>query len=888
MPKYTVQDTTSGKTVTFDWNGTVEPTESDMEEVFSGAGLREQKPQWQPTNDNSYNNTLPRPPISAGYGQRVINETNAPLGQIGQGVRQIARMQDPREVATGIQNAGQGILGALMTPLNFANSGIKQATGLDVMGGLISPISMAVSGYEQGFDRLGNAMFGQSDKEKMQAETNRAIMDRLQNIRYTKERLPVGLRNFATQKWNELLQEDITPNPMFSNNDMTPQGLKDRFYNQQLANTTHNTNVLAGGALAGAGLQQAYIPKGGNVAQGISGNVSESGNMLQQKGKYIPSKTASSIDWLTNMLERSAVKPSTSSRFTYDQTKDIVNTIKRENLAPTDFGIEKTKGLINDLNLSSQGLRDNLTKSGVTVDFNGLKTFLEDSKGRYKNSAVAKENIQAIDDMIGRVDAMANKYRAGQVPLNDAWEFKRSLQEEAAKAYGDKAPTINEEVARNSASAILNDIVAKAPELREIGFKQRDLINVQGVLEHRVRQLGNQDMLSVGKISNILTGGLTSPTGKHYSAVAIDWTARKLGKDPLLPVYPVSEPLPPRRLPAPNQSSYVEPQTLGIPRVTDGNDISYGNYVAKALHDSQMPFGEAQNYGNRVSRGEGFSQAEIEYIGRHNPKIAKQLDEINREAAQDLYDNQYIPQGEGWGTSNANSDYYSSTPNDISIVGQQGFMQPQGVDLNVNTGRTSMYRPPLQLESGMRGDVGTMRQNINKANPFPKKYEQTGIPPFEMPNSGGNMPKKNYVSGQTVGGIIRLPSESRGKWQPPPDYISKHVTVGNVVHNAHPSSIKQVLVENIPTTDVKIVQGVGFEGDILAVNSKGHIVGKYHSGKGDLGHLVVSPEYQNKGIGNALLQSADRVGLKIEVPEEKYLSPEGAKALNKFFSAKKK
>jgi hypothetical protein len=48
MPKYTVQDTLSKKTVTFDWNDASEPTDTDFEEVFKSAGLREQ-PQVRPT-----------------------------------------------------------------------------------------------------------------------------------------------------------------------------------------------------------------------------------------------------------------------------------------------------------------------------------------------------------------------------------------------------------------------------------------------------------------------------------------------------------------------------------------------------------------------------------------------------------------------------------------------------------------------------------------------------------------------------------------------------------------------------------------------------------------------------------------------------------------------
>ena len=39
MPQYTVQDTTTGKQITFDWMGDVAPTDSDMEEIFAQAKI---------------------------------------------------------------------------------------------------------------------------------------------------------------------------------------------------------------------------------------------------------------------------------------------------------------------------------------------------------------------------------------------------------------------------------------------------------------------------------------------------------------------------------------------------------------------------------------------------------------------------------------------------------------------------------------------------------------------------------------------------------------------------------------------------------------------------------------------------------------------------------
>jgi hypothetical protein len=50
MPVYTVEDTTTGRRVKFEWNGDGQPTDADMEEVFASAGLREQPAEAQPAS----------------------------------------------------------------------------------------------------------------------------------------------------------------------------------------------------------------------------------------------------------------------------------------------------------------------------------------------------------------------------------------------------------------------------------------------------------------------------------------------------------------------------------------------------------------------------------------------------------------------------------------------------------------------------------------------------------------------------------------------------------------------------------------------------------------------------------------------------------------------
>jgi hypothetical protein len=85
MPKYTVQDTTTGKKVTFDWNDTNPPTDADMEQVFSAARSSAPEPAVTPTPSGPEFNPdmYPMDALAKNVAIRGGMET---LGQVGGGL----------------------------------------------------------------------------------------------------------------------------------------------------------------------------------------------------------------------------------------------------------------------------------------------------------------------------------------------------------------------------------------------------------------------------------------------------------------------------------------------------------------------------------------------------------------------------------------------------------------------------------------------------------------------------------------------------------------------------------------------------------------------------------------------------------------------------------
>ena len=109
--KYTVKDSSTGKTITFQWNDVNPPTDADMEEVFRSA--QDVQPQ---DMGNRYGQPIPS------YGGRVIESMSGAGQTFGRGVQQ-ARSGN---IAAGGMNIASGILQAPFIPLNAINQTVKE------------------------------------------------------------------------------------------------------------------------------------------------------------------------------------------------------------------------------------------------------------------------------------------------------------------------------------------------------------------------------------------------------------------------------------------------------------------------------------------------------------------------------------------------------------------------------------------------------------------------------------------------------------------------------------------------------------------------------------------------------------------------------------------
>lgn len=191
MPQYTVQDTTTGKQITFDWTGDVDPTDSDMEEIFSQAKTfnPEKKPSgvsgtWE---EKSILDEVPE--LAGGMAGGILAATKAsPVGVLASGLGGAAgeAAKQLYQQAIGSPNAPQtGTEAAKRIGISGATQAVGEGAGRLIGAGLskiVAPFAKTFkSELASADDALKSAMRSKIGFTPAQ-KTDSHIVDVLENV----------------------------------------------------------------------------------------------------------------------------------------------------------------------------------------------------------------------------------------------------------------------------------------------------------------------------------------------------------------------------------------------------------------------------------------------------------------------------------------------------------------------------------------------------------------------------------------------------------------------------------------------------------------------------------------------------------------------------------
>lgn len=290
---------------------------------------------------------------------------------------------------------------------------------------------------------------------------------------------------------------------------------------------------------------------------GTAGKLGKTGNIV--------SKTAEAIDPMTYVgksvggigdamakegklattLETSALRQGAPKGKTPESFFRPAQTAIKENLPPVWKSYEKNVKTLNELQTDRQTRLLNYSKRGSTVDLNDIKSDILREKIKHKNKANYKEMSAEFDDIISRLDNVDIRGGYdGDIPVDVADEFKASLFKKAQGTFDrTQSPTAESKFANNRVGFnIMDKIDRKHPDIKPIGKRQRDLIELNDAIYTRASGSDKEKLLGQLLIPSVATGvtGLltgdprlasevllgtmlmNNPYAKHYGAVAVD------------------------------------------------------------------------------------------------------------------------------------------------------------------------------------------------------------------------------------------------------------------------------------------------------------------------------------------------------------------------------
>jgi hypothetical protein len=242
-----------------------------------------------------------------------------------------------------------------------------------------------------------------------------------------------------------------------------------------------------GGATTGAASTALINPEdaaaGGVVGAALPG-ISKVGGAIGNKLEQLARGGAES-------LMQSAIKP-TLKQLANGDAGVAVRTLLDYGINPTKAGVEKLRGLIDDLNIQ---VSDKIANSTATIPKSSVLQRLADVKTAFGNQVSPTADLAAID-RVGD-DFLAHPlYSGADLPVQAAQELKQGTYRTLAKKYGQLGGA-ETEAQKGLARGLKEEISNAVPEVAGLNAEEAKLITTLKVSERRALMELNKNPLGL-------------------------------------------------------------------------------------------------------------------------------------------------------------------------------------------------------------------------------------------------------------------------------------------------------------------------------------------------------------------------------------------------------
>lgn len=312
-------------------------------------------------------------------------------------------------------------------------------------------------------------------------------------------------------------------------------------------------NTIATDPIGFLGDASTVFTGGGAAAARVPGIVGKVGKTVANAGRsiepfYMAKQAAGQTKRLIPKtaplrLYESAIKPpAPTAKFNRAEQAKVMQAGIDAGIMPTEFGIDKLQGIIDDLNGQIMGKIKNGSQSGMTVSTADIAKRLDDADSFFINMPDSDSYLSAIDKV--RQGVLS---KGDNLTLEQTQKMKQTIYKVMQNSYGELSTATkeaNKAVARGAKEEILNIF----PEINDLNSKESLLLKLEPIIEKAQGRVNKRDLMGIGTpiagaaMSSVSTPGigaaawvakavLDNPKVKAYLAIALN-KAKKGKVDP--------------------------------------------------------------------------------------------------------------------------------------------------------------------------------------------------------------------------------------------------------------------------------------------------------------------------------------------------------------------
>lgn len=219
-------------------------------------------------------------------------------------------------------------------------------------------------------------------------------------------------------------------------------------------------------------------------------------------------------------LYQSALKPTAAI---LKKSPDVVKTGIKEGIKVSDSGLSKVTGIIDDIGDDVAKVIDQGIAEGKVVQKNQLIPYLDELKDYVGNSLGGKQLVKEVDEMAKKIiqDLPDN------IPVQEAQKIKQNTYRLVNKYYGAMAP-IEQEVKKQLARGLKEEIVKAVPEIAELNARDAKLIPLEESLKKAIARMGNREAISAFDFVTAMGGAMIDPSAPIKAAGKVFFLKRIL------------------------------------------------------------------------------------------------------------------------------------------------------------------------------------------------------------------------------------------------------------------------------------------------------------------------------------------------------------------------